>query len=85
MYENITLLQEVKRAMQERITNRASLLIQTAITTNTEIPIGLFWRSCSHNIKEKNISSTQSHIITIEDGILIEGRTHTWPLRSWSR
>jgi hypothetical protein len=72
MYENITLLQEVKRAMQERITNRASLLIQTAITTNTEIPISLLWRSCSHKIKEKNISSTQTHIITIENGILIK-------------
>jgi hypothetical protein len=72
MYENITLLQEVKRAMQERITNRASLLIQTAITTNTEIPISLLWRSCSHKINEKNISSTQTHIITIENGILIK-------------
>jgi hypothetical protein len=71
MYENITLLQ-VKRVMQERITNRASLLIQTAIATNTEIPISLLWRSCSHKIKEKNISSTQTHIITIENGILIK-------------
>ena len=61
MYENITLLQEVKRAMQERITNRASLLIQTAITTNTEIPISLLWRSCSHKIKEKHFFNTNSH------------------------